>query len=226
MLLKACSCGCERDFLVTTGCSKARSNEPSLAVFPLLCKLVCSLVLPPEFYRFLCLDAASPGRFGATSLFITFFLGRLPGTASPTLCQVRCDGVHGLALSWQHPAGQDGGGLSIPCWSLSLIPCARRSSDAAAQRGRICGRWEQMAFAPLKAKLSLLSGSKAMFSSPQGSNLSLVCCSWPPQGIKGKGFSPIADQCWMPWILLEAGGVEVDGVGVCPGCFSGAEQEF
>lgn len=65
-----------------------------------------------------------------------------------------CDGVHGLVLSWQHPAGQDGGGLSIPgCWSQSLVPCARQSGDAATQRGRICGRWEQMAFAPLKAKL-------------------------------------------------------------------------
>lgn len=99
--------------------------------------------------------------------------------------QLESDGVHGLVLSWQHPAGQDGGGLSIPCcWSLSLMPCARRSGDAAAQRGRICGRWEQMAFAPLKAKLSLLSGGKVMFSSLQGSSLSLVWCSWLPWGIK------------------------------------------
>lgn len=58
--------------------------------------------------------------------------------------------------------------------------CAWQCGDAAMQRGRICRRQEQMAYALLKAKLSLRSGCKTMFSFLQASNLSLAHHSWLP----------------------------------------------
>lgn len=93
------------------------------------------------------------------------------------------------------------------------MPCARRSGDAAAQRGRICGRWEQMAFAPLKAKLSLLSGGKVMFSSLQGSNLSLVWCSWLPWGIKERVLLLLLISVGCPGSCWKQGVWGVGGVG-------------